>query len=59
VFLLTDVERVRSQAWPNPEDTTLARGATARLAASAGDSGFLLLDSGMDALTARAALTPR
>jgi cardiolipin synthase C len=54
--LRTDVERVPSQAWAHPEDTGLGRGATARLAASPGDSGFLLLDSGMNALTARAAL---
>jgi putative cardiolipin synthase len=54
--LRIDVERLPSQAWPRPEDTTLGRGAIARLAASPGDSGFLLLDSGMDALTARAAL---
>ena len=34
----------------------MGRGAAARLAASHGDSGFLLLDSGMDAFAARAAL---
>ena len=55
--LRTDVERIPSQAWPNPEDTTLGRGAGARLAAApAGSSGFVVLDSGGDALTARAAL---
>jgi putative cardiolipin synthase len=54
--LRSDVERVPSQAWPHLEDTSLGREATARLAASPGDSAFLLLDSGMDALTARAAL---
>ena len=54
--LRTDIERVPSQAWPDPEHTTLGRGAATRIAASSGNSGFLLLDSGMDALAARAAL---
>ena len=50
------VERVPSQAWPHPEDTTSGRNAAAKLVASPGDCGFLLLDSGMDALAARGAL---
>ena len=54
--LRPQVERVPSEAWPHPEDTTLGRNADAKLAASHGDSGFLLLDSGMDALAARGAL---
>lgn len=54
--LRTDVERVPSQAWSHPEETTLGRSAAARLAGSPGNSGFLLLDSGIDALTARSAL---
>ncbi len=55
--LRTDVERTPTHAWPAPEDTTLGRAAAARLAAAAaGSSGFLLLDSGGDALSARAAL---
>ena len=54
--LRTDVERVPSLAWSRPGETTLGTSATARLAGSPGDSGFLLLDSGLDAFAARAAL---
>ena len=54
--LRPEVARVPSKAWPHPENTTLGRNAAAKLAASPGDSGFLLLDSGMDALAARGAL---
>ena len=51
-----DVERVSSEAWPRPDETTLGRDAAKRLSASPGQSGFRLLDSGLDAFAARAAL---
>lgn len=51
-----DVERVPSEAWPRPDETTLGRNLAERLAASPGQSGFRLLDSGFDAFAARAAL---
>lgn len=52
----TDVERVSSEAWPRPDETTLGRDAAKQLAASPGQSGFRLLDSGLHAFAARAAL---
>ena len=51
-----DVERVSSEAWPRPDETALGRNVAERLAASPGQSGFHLLDSGLDAFAARAAL---
>jgi putative cardiolipin synthase len=51
-----DVAREPSTAWPHPEETALGRDFGRQLAAHPGQSGFYLLDSGMDAFVLRAAL---
>ena len=48
--------RPLSQAIDRPEETFLGRSAASQLAATPGQSGFHLLDSGMDALSIRAGL---
>lgn len=51
-----DVPRLPSEAWPHPEETPLGRAIDAQLAGHDGQSGFHLLDSGLDALSMRAGL---
>ena len=53
---LRDVPRPPSQAWPHPEATELGRALDEQLAGHKGESGFFLLDSGLDALSMRAGL---
>jgi putative cardiolipin synthase len=51
-----DVPRPRSEAWPHPEETALGRVLGEPLAGHKDQSGFYLLDSGMEALSIRAGL---
>jgi len=51
-----DVPRTASEAWPHPEQTALGRAVGAQLAGHDGQSGFHLLESGLDALSMRAGL---
>jgi putative cardiolipin synthase len=51
-----DVPRLRSEAWPQPEETALGRALGEQLAGHEGESGFYLLDTGMEALSIRAGL---
>jgi len=51
-----DVPRTASTAWPHPEQTRLGEAFAPRLAKHDGQSGFHLLESGMDALSFRAGL---
>jgi putative cardiolipin synthase len=51
-----DVPQPHSAAWPHPEETALGRALGDSLAGHKDQSGFYLLDSGMDALSIRAGL---
>jgi len=51
-----DVPHPRSEAWPYPEETALGRALGEPLVGHKGQSGFYLLDSGMEALSIRAGL---
>ena len=51
-----DVPRPPSEAWPHPEETALGQAFGKQLADHPGQSGFYLLDSGMDAFSMRAGL---
>jgi putative cardiolipin synthase len=51
-----EVPRTSSQAWPYPGETPLGSAVTAQLAGHDGQSGFRLLESGLDALSMRAGL---
>lgn len=51
-----DVPRTESHAWGQPQQTDLGRAYAAQLEGHAGQSGFYLLSSGVDALGARAGL---
>jgi cardiolipin synthase C len=51
-----DVPRPYSEAWSHPEETALGGAVAKQLTAYPGQSGFYLLDSGMDAFALRAAL---
>lgn len=48
--------RMASHSFEDTADTTLGRAASARFNASTGESGFLMLDQGLDAFVARVAL---
>jgi len=50
------VPRPPSEAWQHPEETTLGRELAKQLAGHPGQSGFYLLDSGVDAFGMRAGL---
>lgn len=51
-----DLPRLPSEAWPRPEETALGREFGKQLASSPGQSGFYVLDSGIDAFGMRAGL---
>lgn len=53
---LRDVPRTVTQAWQEPGQTPLGQAAALQLAPHPGQSGFYLLESGMDALSMRAGL---
>lgn len=54
--LRTEVPRPPSYALANPEQTALGKSFSARIASHQGQSGFLLLDQGSEALSARSGL---
>jgi len=54
--LRRDVPRPPSEAWLHPEDTALGRALGDQIAEHAGQSGFYLLGTGLEALSMRAGL---
>jgi cardiolipin synthase C len=54
--LRREVPRPPSEAWKQPEQTTIGREVGVQLAGHAGQSGFHLLSSGLEALSLRAGL---